>query len=105
MEVPLPVGGDSSARTRRRLIERMMLWRGERGTLVELLGGVAPEPVLARLEATDHGMLIMGGVLARVLRGGRVAATDVSTLGAAAQVKPPAAFGQALDTAAPAGWN
>jgi len=50
-------------------------------------------------------MLIMGGVLARVLRGGRVAATDVSTLGAAAQVKPPAAFGQALDTAAPAGWN
>jgi len=50
-------------------------------------------------------MLIMGGVLARVLRGGRVAAADVSTLGAAAQVKPPATFGKALDTASPAGWN
>jgi hypothetical protein len=105
MEVPLPVSWDLPARTRRRLIERMMLRWGERGPLVELLGVVAPEPVLARLEAANHWVLVSGGVLARVLRGGRIAAADVSALGAAAQVKPPPALGQALDTAGPAGWN
>jgi hypothetical protein len=83
MEVALPVRRHSPGGSRRRLVERMMLWRGERRTVVELFCAVVPEPVLARLEAADKRVTGVGCVVACVLRGGRVATTDVPALGAA----------------------
>ncbi len=84
MEVALPVRRHSPGRSGRRLIERMMLWWGERRTVVELFGGVVPEPVLAGFEAADQRVTGIGCVVACVLRGGGVATTYVPALGAAA---------------------
>jgi hypothetical protein len=56
VKVALPVRRHSPGWSRRRLVERMMLWRGERRTVVVLLGPVVPEPVLARFEAADQRM-------------------------------------------------
>jgi hypothetical protein len=83
MEVALPVCRHSPGGSRRRLVERMMLWWGERRTVVELLGAVVPEPVLARFEAADQRMPGIGCVVAGVLRGGGIAAANVPALGAA----------------------
>jgi hypothetical protein len=69
VEVPLPVGRDLARRARYRLIEWMVFGRGQRGTLVGLLGDIVPEPVLARLEAPDQGMPGLGCVFAGVLSG------------------------------------
>ena len=55
-----------------------MLWAEQAGAVIELLCLVAPEPVLAGLEATDHRMPRVGGVLTRVLRGRGVTAADVA---------------------------
>src|SRR5690606_17110566 len=60
---------------------------------------VAPEPVLARLEALDEGVaggVVMGGGVAA---GRAVAAPDVAARGAAPEVDPAAATGEALSTA------
>jgi hypothetical protein len=84
MEVAWPVRRDSHGGSGRRLIERMMLWWGERWTVVELFGGVVPEPVLAGFEAADQRVTGIGCVVACVLRRGGVATTDVPALGAAA---------------------
>jgi hypothetical protein len=73
----------------------MMLWRRECRTFVELLAGAAPEPVLlAGLEAADQLMTGSGRVFARMLRWRRVTAADMSTLGAAAKVKPQTSRGE-----------
>jgi hypothetical protein len=82
MKVALPVGRHSPGGSRRRLVERMMLWWGERRTVVELFGAVVPEPVFARFEAADQGMTGIGCVVAGVLRGGGIATADVPALGA-----------------------
>ena len=84
MKVALPVRRHSPGGSRRRLIERMMLRWGERRTVVELLGGVVPEPVLTGFEAADQRVPRIGCVVAGVLRGGGVATADVPALGAAA---------------------
>jgi hypothetical protein len=105
MEVALPVRRDSPGGSGRRLIERMMLWWGERWTVVELFGGVVPEPVLAGFEAADQRVTGIGCVVACVLRRGGVATTDVPASGAAAQVKPPTACRQAFGASGPRGRN
>jgi hypothetical protein len=69
VEVPLPVVGDEAGRTRDGLVERVMIRSDEGRSVIELVGGVTPEPVLAGLEAADDrvpGRLgVGGGVLGR----------------------------------------
>jgi hypothetical protein len=93
MQVALPVLRYPTRRTRDGLVGRMVLGRSKRRTVVELLVGVAPEPVLARLEAADERMSGLSGMPTRVLGRGGVATADVSALGTAAQVQPPSVFG------------
>jgi len=76
-----------------------MMRRSQDGTLEIFLGGVIPEPVLARLVAPDDRMSRINGVMTRVLRWRRVATTDMAARCAAAQVEPPAVRGKALDAA------
>ena len=78
MQVPLPIRGDPASRRGHRLVERMVLRWGEGRTFGELLGGIVPPPVLAGLEAADQPVLRLGGVVAGMLRGREVAATDVT---------------------------
>src|SRR4029079_6281877 len=96
VEVTLPVPGHPTRRSGHRMVERVVVWRSEHGSLEVLLGGVIPEPVLAGLEALDDRMPGVGGVAARMLRRRRVAAPDMAAVGAAAKMEPPAVRGQAL---------
>src|SRR5436309_12275354 len=84
------------------LVDRVVLRRRELGPVVGLLGLVAVEPVLTRLEALDERVSRSRSVRGRVLHGRGVAAADVPALRAPAQVHPPAARGLALDAAFPA---
>src|SRR5436190_17332524 len=77
----------------------MAVGRGQRRAFDELARAVVVEPVLARLEALDHGVAGPLLVAGRVLGGGVVAAADVAAGGAATQVQPPAIGGHALFTA------
>src|SRR3954449_12985563 len=83
----------------------MRVGRRERGPLVIRLGVIAPEPVLAGLEGTDHGMILLGRMVHRVLRGRAVAAADVPAVGATSQVEPPATSGIALHASGPRWWE
>jgi hypothetical protein len=65
----------------------------------EAFGDVAVKPILARLEASDNRMARRAVVRGRMFSQRLIAAADVSALGASAQVKPPAVFGETLDTA------
>lgn|SRR5271166_606043 len=101
-EVP-PIGRDTPGRSWYGLIGGVMLWRCKPGPLEELIGGVAPEPVFARLEASDNGVTgracVSGGMLAR-----RVVTTpNMPALRTPAEVKPPTTGLQALDAASSAG--
>lgn len=79
----------------------------QRGSQLLALGvrvlAVVVEPVLIRLEAADEWVVLLGRVLAGVLRWRLIAAADVPALDASAQVEPPATCGQALNAAGPAG--
>src|SRR5919198_5820275 len=57
---------------------------------------VAPRPVLAGLQGAHDRMVARGGVLARMLVGGGVAAADVAARSANAQVHPPPADPEAV---------
>src|ERR1700679_833406 len=70
MQVTLPIARHAACGPRRRLIEWMVLRRGELRTVVVLLGRIVPEPVLARLKAADEVVAGIGRVGARVTRGG-----------------------------------
>src|SRR5689334_612181 len=84
------------------LVDRVLLRRRELRAVVGLLGLVAVEPVLTRLEALDERVSRSRSVRGRVLHGRGVAAADMPALRAPAQVHPPAARGLALDAAFPA---
>jgi hypothetical protein len=99
MEVLFPVvrhfpGGPGSW-----LIERVMVGRGQRGTIAHLVGPVIVKPVFAGLKARDDQVARRPSVGARMLSGRVIATPDVAALGAAPQVKPPSISGEALDTA------
>src|SRR4051812_25119098 len=79
-----------------------MLWADQLGAVDRLLAGEVPEPVLAGLEATYHGVASSGGMFGGVLTGRRVATANVPTPRAATQVKPPTVGSQALHAAAAA---
>src|SRR6266516_2513317 len=104
MQVGAPVARHPAVRAGGRLIDRVVVrWGQRRPGLVELVGRIAPEPGLPRLEAADDR--VPGGrrVRARMLRWRAVAAADVPALGAPPQVEPPAAPLLALDAASPGG--
>src|SRR6187401_2386757 len=96
--MPLPVRWHAASRSGHGLVERVVMWWSEDGTLEELLGRVVPEPVLARLEALDDRMAFSRGMPTRVLRRRRVAAADMPALHASPEVEPPAVGGETLDT-------
>jgi hypothetical protein len=90
VQPPLPLARHAISRAERRLVERVVGWGSQLRAFEVLVALVVVEPVLARLEAMDDGVLLRRRMLARVLRGGLVAAADVTALPAAAQVEPPA---------------
>src|SRR5262249_28270355 len=92
-----PVFGHPVARPRYRLVGGMALGRGEYGSVVILVRREVPEPVLARVEGPDGGGSGVAPMCRRVPRQRVVAAADVPTCGAAAQVDPPAADRIAFD--------
>src|SRR6202046_2890970 len=81
----------------------MRVRTGQLRTVKSFLGSVIIEPILAGLEAVDDrvagGLVMLGGMLA----GRTIAAADVTTFGASAQVQPPSARRQTFDTAC-AAW-
>jgi hypothetical protein len=99
VELTPPVFGHETSGPGHGLVERVVPWRGELGTLRIGLGRVVPEPVLAGLIALDDRVPFSHRVTAGVLRGRRVATPDVPASGTAAQVEPPPVGRQALDAA------
>src|SRR4051794_32427049 len=69
VQVALPVARNPPGWTWNCLVERMMLGRCEFRSVVELVVGEAPEPVLARFVAADERMAGGRRVLAPVLGG------------------------------------
>ena len=67
-----------------------------------LFRAVIPKPVLSGLEARDDEVAGLSEVRSRVLVRRRIAAADVTALGAAPQVEPPLSGGKAFDTSRPA---
>lgn len=104
VQATLPVGWHAAGWTRHRLVERVMERGSQLRALEVLVAHVVVEPLLTGLEAVDDGMLPRRRMLARVLRGGLVAAADVAALDPSAQMEPPAVGGrEALDAARSAG--
>jgi hypothetical protein len=103
VEVSLPIWGHPILGTRNGLIERVMLWRSQGGTLEISPTGVVEEPVLVGLIAVKYPMPGFGHVATRVLGRRCVAAADVAALGAAAKVEPPTLGCKTLNTARAAG--
>jgi len=81
----------------------MGIGRSQGRTLTVLLDGIAPEPVLAWLEALNERVAGILRMPAGVLGWRRVAAPDVAARGATPEVEPPAIGGEALDAARSAG--
>jgi hypothetical protein len=78
--------------------------RGEWWALDGILGGEAPKPILAGLEALDDRMTRARRVFARVLGWRGITAADVAASGAPAKVKPPSAGVRALNASSSA-WR
>jgi hypothetical protein len=84
-----PVGWHPSCRSRRRLIFRMRVRRKQLHTLDHPLLLVIEEPLLTRFEAGNDRMPCRCRMPGCMLARGTVAASDVPTLRAPAEVKPP----------------
>ena len=67
MQLIFPVAGDATGWSGHGLLDRVMMWRSQDGSLEILLSRVVPEPVLARLIALDDGVLRSAGMAARML--------------------------------------
>src|ERR1700754_941602 len=98
-EQALPASRYASLRAGHRLVDGMAVRRRQFGAAEHRFRDEVVEPVLTRLEALDHGMSGLVGMLAGVLVQRVVAAADVAALRAAAQVEPPAAGRLAFDAA------
>ena len=98
VEMPFPVARHLAGRTRRRLVQRMVLRRGQHRTLHAFVCLVIVEPVLAGLETAYDGVAAGFSMSAGMLAGRRVATADMTAARAAPQVEPPAAAGEAFDT-------
>jgi hypothetical protein len=104
MQQVLPIGRDPPGWPRHRLIHGVVLGRREARALEELVGGVAPEPIFTRLEASDDGVTRRACVSGRMLTGRVVTTSNVSALGTPSEMKPPPAGRKALHAPCPAGW-
>jgi hypothetical protein len=93
-----PVERDPVDWARARLIDWVVSGRGKSRADEQLIGTDVQEPVLIGFVARDHWVSVSARVVARVLRGGGVAAPDVAARGASAQMEPPAAVTFAFDT-------
>ena len=80
------------------------MWGRQLNAFEHLLILVVEEPVLPRFEARNHRMSRGGRVFRGVLAGRTVATADVTTLGASAEVKPPTARAQTLNTTVSRGF-
>lgn len=100
-----PIRRDAPSRSWDRLISGVMLGRCEVRAFEVLVCGVAKEPILTRLEASDDGVTGRSCVSGRMLAGRVVTTSDMPALCTPAQVKPPTAGGQALDAACSTGWH
>ena len=103
----LPVGRHRAGRTRHGLIQRMAPRLGELRAAREIASPVVVEPILAGLEALDHGMSRLPAVCAGVLARRVVTAADVAARRATQEVKPPAGLGAGQTLCAPttARWH
>ncbi len=99
VQLSFPASGHAAGWSRHRLIERVVIWRSQAGTVEVLLPRVVPEPVLTGLVAPDDRVAHLGGVVAGMLGWRRVATADVTAMRATAKVEPPTAGCQALDAA------
>src|SRR5437879_2820591 len=84
VQVSLPIPWHAASRSRHGLVGRVVPGCDQLGTVEVLLRRVVPEPVLARLVALDDRVPGVSGMVAGVLRRGRVTATDVATTRATA---------------------
>ena len=103
MQSSLPIPRHAACRSWHWLVERVVPWRDQLGTVEVQLGRVVKEPVFVGLVALDDRVPCLGRMVACVLGWGRVTAADVSTTRAAAQVKPPTIAGKTFDTPRTAG--
>jgi hypothetical protein len=99
-----PVGRHPSCGSRNGLTSWMRMRRKQLRTLDLSPRLVVVEPVLARLKAGDDRMSRLCRMFGCVLARGTVAATDVPTLGTAAEVKPPTIRGRQTFHAPIATW-
>jgi hypothetical protein len=76
----------------------MRVRRVKLGTSEGLFCTIVVKPMLAGLEARDNRVTRFGKMSRGVLIGGTITAADVPAFGASAQMKPPSARSQALDT-------
>ena len=90
MQAALPVSRNATGGTGHGLANGVMARRRQQRPIGVLVQDVVPEPILAGFVALGHRVIVVGSVTARVLRWGGVAAADVATAGATAQVEPPA---------------
>ena len=105
VQAALPVRWHASHRSRRRLIHRVVVWRGEDRAVDSLLRLVVPEPVLARLVALGDRVADLRGVATGMLRRRGITAAHMPASRTATQVEPPALGGKALDAAGTARWH
>jgi hypothetical protein len=105
VEVSLPICGHLPGRPGGRLARRVVLWRGERGSIAGLIRPVVVEPVLTGFEAADDPMALRPGVSARMLAGRGVATSNVPACGTAPQMEPPAPLVGALDASVATGGH
>src|SRR5579884_1461812 len=85
-----PINWDSPGRSRRWLILRMRTWGKQLHTPDHPPRLVIVEPIFTRLEAGDDRMACCRRMLGRMLTRRTVTASDVPTLRAATEMKPPA---------------
>ena len=100
-----PVGRYGSFGAGHGLIDGMRLRWSKTRTGKDSVVTIVEEPFLAGFEAADDGMRGRTKMSGRMARWGRVAASHMTALGAAAQVYPPAARLDALPAPGPAWRN
>jgi hypothetical protein len=101
----LPIGWDAPFRTGHGLVKGMVSRRGERRTSKELVGAIVIKPIFARLKARNNGVFRPVRVLGRVLSGRGVATSDMTALGAAPEMEPPASRCFAFNATGAAWWG
>jgi hypothetical protein len=104
MQSVLPVGWNAAGWTWYRLVNGVVQWRRELGTLQVLVGAVVPEPILARLEAADERVTGRVRMCGCMLFGRVVATPDMTALRTAPEMEPPTTSFETLDATGSTWW-